>query len=288
MNTNNQNDSLYSLFPSKVFHITKIKNKKKWTSSEDQLLISLAEQFKEKQWKKISNYFPNKNPLQCFSRYKRIRPGIVKGSWSKEEDAQIKILVKTYGKAWTKIAKILNTRNGKQIRDRFTNVLDPEIKKGKFSDEEDKLLIKLYISHGPKWAIISKYFPNRTADMIKNRFHSSIKKIFFTQDLVTKQTKSMISLKEKKLSALQENEVLSHQLNNNKSNVITNGQCFSLQSTRANSISEKISSFEHSKIEEKKDENSMFNNINQINKNELFEEIDNFNSMSIDDCFIFD
>ena len=115
MNTNNQNDSLYSLFPSKVFHITKIKNKKKWTSSEDQLLISLAEQFKEKQWKKISNYFPNKNPLQCFSRYKRIRPGIVKGSWSKEEDAQIKILVKTYGKAWSKIAKILNTRNRLEI-----------------------------------------------------------------------------------------------------------------------------------------------------------------------------
>jgi len=30
--------------------------------------------------------------------------------------------------------------------------------------------------HGPKWATISKYFPNRTADMIKNRFHSSIKR----------------------------------------------------------------------------------------------------------------
>lgn len=292
MTTTNQNETLYSIFPSKVFHITKIKNKKKWTSSEDLLLISLAEQFKEKHWKKISQFFPNKNPLQCFSRYKRIRPGIVKGSWSKEEDEQIMNLVRTYGKSWSKIAKLLNTRNGKQIRDRFTNVLDPEIKKGKFTDEEDKLLIKLYISHGPKWAFISKYFPNRTADMIKNRFHSSIKKIFFTQDIITKQTKSMISLKEKKLSALQENEMLSNQIINNNSNVITNGQCFSLPSTRANSISDRLNSYEQLKNDEKKEEtvnyNSYFNNKNASNSNEFFENIDFLNSESIDEYFNFD
>ena len=94
---------------------------------------------------------------------------------------------------------MLNTRNGKQIRDRFTNVLDPEIKKGKFSDEEDKLLIKLYISYGPKWAIISKSFPNRTADMIKNRFHSSIKKQFFCQDIIKKYRETkLLSLKKQR------------------------------------------------------------------------------------------
>jgi len=114
--------------------------------------------------------------LQCFSRYKRIRPGIIKGSWKKEEDLRIIDLVNKYGKAWSKISKILGTRNGKQIRDRFINVLDPEIRKGKFTDEEDRKLIALYNQNGPKWATIAKYYPNRTADMIKNRFHSSIKK----------------------------------------------------------------------------------------------------------------
>jgi len=71
---------------------------------------------------------------------------------------------------------MLGTRNGKQIRDRFINVLDPEIRKGKFTDEEDRKLIVLFKQNGPKWATIAKYYPNRTADMIKNRFHSSIKK----------------------------------------------------------------------------------------------------------------
>jgi hypothetical protein len=159
-----------------IFSIKKIKNQKKWTREEDELLIALAEKYNEKHWKEISKRFVKKNSLQCFSRYKRIRPGIVKGSWKKEEDIRIMDLVNKYGKSWSKISKILGTRNGKQIRDRFINVLDPEIKKGKFTDEEDRKLIALYKQHGPKWATISKYYTNRTADMIKNRFHSSIKK----------------------------------------------------------------------------------------------------------------
>lgn len=168
-----------------IFQILKIKNKKKWTKEEDLLLIKLAEKHKEKHWKEISRNFQNKNALQCFSRYKRIRPGIVKGSWKKEEDEKILKLVQIYGKSWSKISKILVTKNGKQIRDRFINVLDPDIKKGKFTEEEDKLLIRLYLYYGPKWATISKHYNNRTADMIKNRFHSSIKKLFFMDNGVT-------------------------------------------------------------------------------------------------------
>ena len=41
----------------KIFHIIKIKNKKKWTKEEDSLLINLAQKYKEKHWKEISNNF---------------------------------------------------------------------------------------------------------------------------------------------------------------------------------------------------------------------------------------
>ena len=159
-----------------VFSIRKIKNQKKWTKEEDELLIQLAEKFSEKNWKEISKQFTKKNSLQCFSRYKRIRPGIIKGSWKHDEDIQIIKLVDKYGKAWSKISKTLGTRNGKQIRDRYINVLDPEIKKGKFTEDEDDMLVQLYYKHGSKWATIAKYYNNRTADMVKNRFHSCIKK----------------------------------------------------------------------------------------------------------------
>ena len=159
-----------------IFTIRKIKNQKKWSKEEDKLLIQLAQKYNEKNWKEISKNFIKKNPLQCFSRYKRIRPGIIKGTWKREEDLEIVDLVTKYGKQWSKISKLIKTRNGKQIRDRYINVLDPQVKKGKFSEEEDKNLIRLYYEHGSRWATIAKYFQNRTADMVKNRFHSSIKK----------------------------------------------------------------------------------------------------------------
>lgn len=170
----NHISSLYS--ENKVFAIIKVRNKKKWTKEEDMMLIKLAEKNKEKHWKEISKHFTNKNPLQCFSRYKRIKPGIIKGTWSKEEDDKILALVEIYGKTWSNLAKIMRSRNGKQIRDRFINVLDPNVKKGKFSSREDKKIKELYLKYGPRWATISKGLLNRTPDMIKNRFHSSIKK----------------------------------------------------------------------------------------------------------------
>lgn len=174
-----------------IFSISKIKSKKLLSENDDSKLLDLAVQFNEKHWKDISDDFDNKSPLQCFSRYKRIRPGIVKGSWTKEEDDHILTLVQKFGKAWSKIAKFLLSRNGKQIRDRYINVLDPSIKKGKFSEEEDKMLIELYYKYGSKWSTISKFFSDRTADMVKNRFHSSIKRVLKKSDLLLNDTYNM-------------------------------------------------------------------------------------------------
>lgn len=168
----------------KMFEIKKIKVQKKWTKDEDAKLIELAKKFNNRNWKTIAAHFADKSPLQCFSRFKRIRPGIVKGSWTKEEDQMIIELVHKYGKSWSKISKAMVSRNGKQIRDRYLNILDPNVRKEKFSVEEDLLLLRLFRRYGPKWAHIAKYFSKRTADMIKNRFHSSIKKnMKFLEDL---------------------------------------------------------------------------------------------------------
>ena len=162
----------------KYFSIKKVINQKKWTNEEDEQLIKIVKENNEKNWKKISSYFQNKNPLQCFSRYKRIKPGIRRGFWRKEEDELILSLIKKYGKNWSKISHLIKTRNGKQIRDRYINILAPNINKNKFSQEEDNLLLNLYKKYGPKWSKIHTYFKERTTDMIKNRFHSTLKRKF--------------------------------------------------------------------------------------------------------------
>jgi len=224
----NQFTNMYS--ENKVFAIIKVRNKKKWTKEEDWKLIQLAEKNKEKHWKEISKHFLNKNPLQCFSRYKRIKPGIIKGTWSKEEDDKILSLVNLYGKSWSKLAKIMKTRNGKQIRDRFINVLDPEVKKGKFSYKEDKKIKELYLKYGPRWATIARGLPNRTPDMIKNRFHSSIKKYLHQKNFLSRgdvnKLKNEANSSSKKASSEGENNLdhsklanlNSHSSNGNSSN----------------------------------------------------------------------
>jgi len=176
----------------KIFLIRKVLNQKKWTKEEDKQLIELVQSHNEKKWKEISNFFHNKNPLQCFSRYKRIKPGVNKGSWNKEEDDQIMKLIKIHGTNWSLISKIIKTRNNKQIRDRYINILAPNLNKKKFTFEEDMLIIKLYKEFGAKWSRIHTYFKNRTTDMIKNRFHSSIKKKYkdLLKDINKKKTDS--------------------------------------------------------------------------------------------------
>ena len=176
----------------KIFIIRKVLNQKKWTKEEDKQLIELVQSHNEKKWKEISNFFHNKNPLQCFSRYKRIKPGVNKGSWNKEEDDEIMKLIKIHGTNWSLISKIIKTRNNKQIRDRYINILAPNLNKKKFTFEEDMLIIKLYKEFGAKWSRIHTYFKNRTTDMIKNRFHSSIKKKYkdLLKDINKKKTDS--------------------------------------------------------------------------------------------------
>jgi hypothetical protein len=160
----------------KIFITTKIKKHKSWTKEEDMLLLDIADRFKQKSWTKVSTFFADKNPAQCRARYKRIRPGIVKGAWAKEEDRQITEYVSANGKNWALISKMMPTRNGKQIRDRFLNYLDPNINRDKFTEDEDKHIIENYIKHGSKWSVIAKNFPGRTGDMIKNRFYSCLKR----------------------------------------------------------------------------------------------------------------
>lgn len=195
--SSNQQEARVESKKGKIFDIAKIKNKKIWTKEEDEILIYYASLNQEKHWEEIASHFNNKTSLQCFSRYNRIRPGIIRGKWTKEEDDLILQMVKVHGKSWSKIAKLLKSRNGKQIRDRYLNALDPQTKKGKFSKEEDELLIKLYKEHGPKWSKITQFFPDRTTDMIKNRFHSSIKNLFYFQGIVKRHQENISKNKKK-------------------------------------------------------------------------------------------
>lgn len=103
--------------------------------------------------------------------------GYARGPWTKEEDATLIGLVNQSGpRNWTALASQMPSRSGKQCRERWLNHLNPAIKKGPWTTEEDNRLVLLHESIGNKWSEIAKHIPGRTDNSLKNRWNSTLKR----------------------------------------------------------------------------------------------------------------
>ncbi|TKY55199.1 Transcription factor WER [Spatholobus suberectus] len=98
--------------------------------------------------------------------------------WHAEEDAVLTDFVKKHGTGkWNRIPKVTGLkRSGKSCRLRWMNYLNPEIKRGDFSEEEEDLVIRLHNLLGNRWSLIAGRVPGRTDNQVKNFWNTYLRK----------------------------------------------------------------------------------------------------------------
>lgn len=147
--------------------------KSRWEPEEDRLLSAALRVFGEGSWQTVANCLDGRVGQQCLHRWdKTLRPTIKKGKWSPDEDKALLQAVERFGRqAWFRIQQHVPGRTDVQCRERYCNVLDPDLRQGPWTIEEDELLLKLVDKHGcGRWSCVSRELPGRTDNQCSRRW----------------------------------------------------------------------------------------------------------------------
>ncbi|XP_060697612.1 snRNA-activating protein complex subunit 4 isoform X2 [Hemiscyllium ocellatum] len=142
--------------------------KKEWTEEEDQMLTELVQKMRVGNfipYTKIAYFMEGRNSSQLLYRWsKSLDPTVKRGPWTQAEDELLLKAVAKYGtREWFKIQEEVPGRVDAQCRGRFLNTLNHNLRKGRWSPEEEREFRVLLARHGVgRWSKISAGLVGRT------------------------------------------------------------------------------------------------------------------------------
>uniref|UniRef100_A0A8C2JMX2 Small nuclear RNA activating complex, polypeptide 4 n=1 Tax=Cyprinus carpio TaxID=7962 RepID=A0A8C2JMX2_CYPCA len=152
-------------------------DKSVWKKDEIDKLKGIVEEYNCCHWDKIAEALgTNRTAFMCFQTYQRyISKTFRRREWTKEEDEILRKLVEKMRTGnfipYIQMSYFMEGRDGSQLAYRWTSVLNPSLKKGPWSKEEDQLLRNAVAKYGIKeWGKIRLEVPGRLDSACRDRY----------------------------------------------------------------------------------------------------------------------
>ncbi|KAF7790098.1 hypothetical protein EIP86_001048 [Pleurotus ostreatoroseus] len=149
-----------------------------WSPASDKRLLEAVQRYGTGSWLLVARYVSeDATASQCQARYTRsLDPSNRRGLWTEAEDAQLRRAVEVFGRSWVEVCTFVPTRSSEQCRDRWQEVLNPSCGRGRWSEDEDKLLLAAYATVGEgRWKEISNLLGTGRTDNMRQQAKAASK-----------------------------------------------------------------------------------------------------------------
>ncbi|XP_041854563.1 snRNA-activating protein complex subunit 4 isoform X2 [Melanotaenia boesemani] len=152
-------------------------NKTSWSKEEVQQLKEISRKHQERHWERIAEELGmGRTAFMCLQVFQRfVSDSLKRGSWTPNEDVLLRELVDKMRIGnfipYTQMSYFMEGRDPAQLIYRWNQVLDPSLKKGLWSKEEDEMLLQAVARHGEKnWWKVRLEVPGRTDGSCRDRY----------------------------------------------------------------------------------------------------------------------
>lgn len=111
------------LYPCPAFNF-EVSQRNRFTHDEDEHLKRLVSLHNPPNWNEIAKYMRNRSPRQCRERYNNyLRPDLINGVWTEEEDILLNQLFEKHGPKWSLISQSFNGRSAVNIKNHHSSIV---------------------------------------------------------------------------------------------------------------------------------------------------------------------